>query len=173
VSTRTGVDDGLPAYSTEDPLRHTINPQELAANTLESMETDGNGDADEGYEEEGIGGMSYHGPRTQIHYSAEQNWNWDNLERSQRMEAPPGSDAGDEDLFGGENSSTKVANSSVSDLDENRMAEFEEDVGTISGAFGTPPAEDIPLLDVPPQLDEELEQPVAEVMLEDENSKMD
>ncbi|KAK4694285.1 hypothetical protein P7C71_g3269, partial [Lecanoromycetidae sp. Uapishka_2] len=176
VSTRTGVDDDLPPYSTDDPLRSTINPQELEANTLESMELDGEGEV----VDEGIGDMStemsYHGTWNRSNYSTVQNWSFGDY-GTQNLSIPPNSDNGDvvdENLFG-ENSSTKVANSSVSDAGENRMADFDnEDVGTTSGAFGTPEEDAIPLLDVPPAM-EEIEQPVQEVMLEDDHDaiKMD
>jgi len=172
VSTRTGVDDELPAYSTDDPTRNTVNPQELAGDALQSMEMDGDGEIDEG-----LGDMStelsYPGQWSPVNYATEQNWSFGNYRRSQVTTIPPNSDVGDEDLFGGDNSSTKVANSSVSDTGEDRMADFGDDVGTTSGVFGTPDPESMPLLDVPPAMEEELEQPVAEVMLEDEGYKMD
>ena len=170
VSTRTGVDDDLPAYSMRDPLRNTINPQELAANTLESMEVDGDGEVDEGIADIHPALDHDEDSWTALNDHSEPSWSFGNYDKSHRKTGRHGSDVGDEDLFGGDNSSTKVANSSVSDTGEDRMADFGDDNGSGSRAFGTP--EEEPLLDVPP-MEEEPEQPVAEVMLEDENYKMD
>ena len=152
---RTGIDDELPAYS-------TIDPRGLQEETLDNMEMDGD-------EDEAIAGM--HGPFPNNPYSRSPQWSFDQLTETdygetQLIAAPPASegDGEDEDLFA-ENSSTKVANSSGSDGDGNRMADFNDDEGTTNGAFGTPPRGSTPMLDVP--LMQDHEEPVAEVMIDD------
>ena len=169
---RTGVDDdepvdNLPAYSAQDP-QGTLDPRDLQEQTLEGMEVD---------EDEGIGGMEgishppWQGPLQYQGYS-EPSWSFGSNGHNAANNSPRGSgeelEGPDEDLFADE-SSTKVARSSTSDLLENRMADFnDEDEGTTGGGFlRTPPPENVPVLDVPPMM-EEVEQPVAEVMLEDE-----
>ena len=164
---RKGIDDddpvdGLPSYSAQDP-RGTLNPRDLQERTLESMELD---------EDEGIGGMdegsqtNWHGP---LQYE-NPTWAFGSNGRAPVHNSPHGSgeegEGPDEDLFA-DDSSTKVAKSSISDNIENRMADFNDDEGTTSGFLGTPPHEILPLLDVPPAPDE-AEQPVAEVIIEDD-----
>ncbi|KAL6716978.1 hypothetical protein ACLMJK_004891 [Lecanora helva] len=163
---RKGIDDddpvdSLPAYSMRDP-RGTLNPRDLHEQTLESMEMD---------EDEGIGlddepRMGWTGP---LQYE-NPTWAFGSngrapVQNSPRVSGEDG-DAPEEDLFA-DNSSTKVAKSSDTDLSDNRLADFNDDEGTTSGVFGTPPQDMMPLLDVPPAVPE-AEQPVAEVMLEDE-----
>lgn len=165
---RTGVDDDLPAYTAEDPRQATLDPKDLQGNTLESMETD---DLEQ---DEGICGMGnifgYGGQ------SRASNWSFEGLGDPYRViNATPTSEV-DEDLFAEENSSTKVANSSMSD-DEggNRLlADFGNDEGTTYDAYGTPPEQDtVPLLDVPP-LQEVEEAPVVDVVVSDDGgNKMD
>lgn len=167
---RKGIDDdepadALPGYSAEDPQR-TLNPQDLQKGHLEHMEMD---------EDEGIGlddGMRpvWQGPFAYGSAINEPSWAFGSNGLAPANNSPRGSggegEGADEDLFE-DDSSTKVAKSSVSDDGENRMADFADDEGTTSGVFGTPPPGIIPHLDVPAASDEE-EQPVAEVMLEDE-----
>ena len=168
---RKGIDDDdpvdrLPAYSAQDP-RGTLDPRDLQEPSLENMDLD---------EDEGIGmnegsQTGWQGP---LQYNSP-TWAFGSNGRAPVQNSPRGSgeegDGQDEDLFA-DNSSTKVAKSSVSENLENRMAEFNDDEGTTSGVFGTPPQDTLPLLDVPPAIDE-AEQPVAEVMLEDEFGQFD
>lgn len=157
---RTGVDDDLPAYSETDP--NSDDPNTCAPRDL-NMEQDED-------EDEGIsmmqGPMNYVSPRS--------DWSFDNLkfgEHEQITVAPHTSD-NDEDLFAGDNSSTKAAGSSFSNGDDNRMLDFQTDEGTTMGPFGTPPDHEVPL-DVPLMQDQE-EEPVAEVMIsESDEFKLD
>ena len=172
--TRKGIDDddpadGLPLYSARD-LRDTLDPRSLQEDTLESMEVD---------EDEGIAGMGesreahprWRGP---VLYSSPP-WSFNTRGVDPRHNSPHGSgeegEGADEDLFA-DDSSTKVAKSSVSNSLENRMADFNDDEGTTSGVFGTPPPDTIPLLDVPGPVDE-AEFPVADVMLDDDDLARD
>ena len=159
---RRGIDDDdpvdeLPPYSVQD----TLDPRNLQGPTLESMEID---------EDEGIGGMDgvsttmWRGP---LQYE-NPTWAFGSNGRAPVQNSPRGSgedaDGPDEDLFA-DDSSTKVAKSSVSDNLENRMADFNDDEGTTSGFLGTPDNDTLPLLDIPPPIDE-ADQPVAEVIIE-------
>ena len=162
---RKGIDDddpvdGLPTYSEQD-TGETLDPRKLQERTLESMEVD---------EDEGIGGMDegshpmWRGP---LQYE-NPTWGFGSNGRAPVQNSPRGSgedaDGPDEDLFA-DDSSTKVAKSSISDNLDNRMAEFNDDEGTTSGFLGTPPNDTLPLLDIPPPI-EEAEQPVAEVIID-------
>lgn len=147
---RTGVDDDLPAYSEKDPNpdTSTVDPRGL------NMEPDMD-------EDEGIsmtqGPLNYVSPKS--------DWSFDRLnygEHEQITAAPHTSD-NDEDLFAGDNSSTKAAGSSFSNGDGDRMLDFQTDEGTTMGPFGTPPDDEV-RLDVPLMEDQE-EEPVAEVTL--------
>ena len=165
---RKGIDDddpvdGLPDYSSDHP-RGTLDPRDLQEQTLEKMDVD---------EDEGIGGMDenpyslWQGP---LQYNDNPSWSFGSSGRAPVNNSPRGSgedaDGPDEDLFA-DDSSTKVAKSSVSEGFDNRLADFNDDEGTTSGFMnGTPPHDTMPLMDVPPI--EEADQPVAEVMLEDE-----
>ncbi len=161
---RKGIDDddpvdGLPGYSARDPQR-TLDPRDLQERTLESMEVD---------EDEGIGGMDdgSHGMWQGPLQTDNPSWAFGSNGQAPANNSPRGSvEDEDEDLFA-EHDSTRAARSSASDSLENRMADFNDDEGTTSGFLGTPPHDTIPVLDVPPPIDE-AEQPVAEVMLEDE-----
>lgn len=158
---RTGIDDddpadALPGYSAQDP-RGTLDPRGLQEGTLESMEVD---------DDEGIGmdeGLHYHGPFPYSSYRSEEP-TWGFGSNGQAPSAPPASE--EEDLFA-DDSSTKVAKSSVSDSLENRMADFNDDEGTTDGPFSTPPRDDMSLLDIPPHMDEE-DEPVAMITIDDE-----
>ena len=155
---RTGVDDDLPAYSENDPHApmSTLDPRGL------NMELDME-------EDEAIsmapGPLNYVSPRS--------DWSFDRLndgEHEQITAAPHTSD-NDEDLFAGDNSSTKAAGSSFSNEDGDRMLDFQTDEGTTMRPFGTPPDDEV-RLDVP-LMDQE-EEPVAEVMIsENDEFKMD
>lgn len=145
---RTGVDDDLPAYSVKDPVNDT--------STIDPRGLDMEPDMDE---DEGIsmaqGPLNYARP--------ESEWSFDRLnygEHEQITAAPHTSD-NDEDLFAGDNSSTKAAGSSFSNGDGDRMLDFQTDEGTTMGPFGTPPDHEVPL-DLPL-----MEDPVAEVTLPD------
>lgn len=156
---RTGVDDDLPAYSENDPhaAMSTLDPRGL------NMELDMD-------EDEGI--SMAQGPLTYV--SPRSDWSFDRLndgENDQITAAPHTSD-NDEDLFAGDNSSTKAAGSSFSNGDGDRMLDFQTDEGTTMGPFGTPPEDEV-RLDVPLMTDQE-EEPVAEVMIsENDEFKMD
>ena len=140
---RTGVDDDLPAYSVKDPINDTstVDPRGL------NMEPDMD-------EDEGIsmpqGPSDFAGPGSE--------WSFDRMygENEQITAAPHTSD-NDEDLFAGDNSSTKAAGSSFSNGDGDRMLDFQTDEGTTMGPFGTPPDHEVPL-DLPLMEDQE---PVA------------
>lgn len=151
---RTGVDDDLPAYSENDP--NTCAPRDL------NMEQDLEGD-------EGISMMQ--GPSNY----RRSEWSFENLnygEHEQFTAAPHTSD-NDEDLFAGDNSSTKAAGSTFSNDDGDRMLDFQTDEGTTMEPFGTPPENEIPL-DVPLITQDQEEEPVAEVMVpENDEFKMD
>lgn len=153
---RTGVDDELPCYS-ENNVDASAHP------TLESMEVD---DVDEG-----IADMN--GTTFNLAQGTNQQWSFSNLSNhgddtsilTQRVAAPPGSEGDTEDLF--DDDSTK-ANNSPSDDGRTRLADFVDDDGTISGAFGPFPPGSSPVPDIPPPMedfDEELA--VAEVRLTD------
>jgi len=163
LTVRRGIDDDdpvdeLPGYSTQDP-RGTLDPRDLQEPTLESMEVD-----------EGLGmdqGM-WRGPLQYNLHDTDPPWKFGSGHGlAPANNSPSGGDGQDEDLFA-DDSSTKVAKSSISGDDENRMTDFNDDEGTTSGVFGTPEQDTIPILDVPPPLDETDEEQVAEVMLDDE-----
>lgn len=145
---RTGVDDDLPAYSENDPNTSTVDPRGL------NMETDLD-------EDEGIsmarGPLNYVSPRSE--------WSFDRIPygESEQITAAPHTSDNEEDLFAGDNSSTKAAGSSFTNDDGDRMLDFQNDEGTTMGPFGTPPDEEV-ALDVPLMQDQE-EEPVAEVMI--------
>ena len=162
---RKGIDDddpaeGLPAYSARDP-QSTLDLGDLQGETLESMELE---------EDEGIGMEEDVNPRWQgphILGGNEPQWNWNGLAPANNSPRGSGGEGQeDEDLFA-DDSSTKVAKSSGSEEDSNRMAEFHDDEGTTHGMFGTPPQDSIPILNVPAPLDEP---PVIDVTLEDVES---
>ncbi|KAL9001471.1 MAG: hypothetical protein Q9169_000046 [Polycauliona sp. 2 TL-2023] len=149
---RTGVDDELPSYPGNGS-------QEA---TLESMDVD-----------EGIAGIyaplnpvSPYGS-TGIH----QSWSFSRLENHesefQVVRAPAASENNsDEGLFDGD--STKAETSPSSEVGD-RLADFADDEGTTSGAFGPTAREDTPL-EVEPQLINDDDEPVVEVTLPDGDS---
>ena len=145
---RTGVDDDLPAYSENDPNTSTLDPRGL------NMETEMD-------EDEGIsmaqGPTNYVSPRS--------DWSFDRLNygENEQITAAPHTSDNDEDLFAGDNSSTKAAGSSFSNGDGDRMLDFQTDEGTTMGPFGTPPEDEV-RVDVP-LMQEQEEEPVAEVMI--------
>lgn len=152
---RTGVDDELPCYSEN-------NVDALVHSTLESMEVD---DVDEGIAD--MNGTSFN-----LAQGTHQRWSFSNLSNpgddtsilTQRVAAPPGSEGDTEDLF--DDDSTK-ANNSPSD-DGRRLADFVDDDGTTSGAFGPFPPGSSPVPDMPPPMEDfEEELAVAEVRLTD------
>ena len=161
VSTRTGVDDDLPAYSINDPSS-TIDPKDLhGEDTLESLENQEEDD-------EGIGGMSViQGTFPLSPYGHEPHWSFGNAGSHSQPSAPPVSEGGgeDEDLWN-EAASNKAVGSSSGDDDRNRMADFPNDEGTTGDVFGTPVRGTTPVLDVTTGM-EDIDEPAAEIMLED------
>lgn len=154
---RTGVDDDLPAYSENDPSAATMDPRGM------NMEPDM--EEDEGISME-QGPINYVSPRS--------DWSFNRLDygETDQITAAPHTSDNDEDLFAGDNSSTKAAGSSFSNGDGDRMLDFQTDEGTTMGPFGTPPDHEVPL-DVPLMQDQE-EGPVAEVTIpENDEFKMD
>ncbi|KAL8778763.1 MAG: hypothetical protein Q9194_001819 [Teloschistes cf. exilis] len=131
---RTGVDDDLPSYP----------GQEM--------------DLDEGV-------ADIYGPLSQLGQSPmHESWSFSRLpneqEQLQVIRAPAASeDGGSENLFDGE--STKAASSPPSE-DADRLAEFADDEGTTSGAFGPAIRSDTPLQVEPPLLNDD-DEAVAEV----------
>ncbi|KAL8949676.1 MAG: hypothetical protein Q9222_004237 [Ikaeria aurantiellina] len=143
---RTGVDDDLPTYSGQgsDGGHET---------TLETMDLD-----------EGIGGIYApisHYPNGQFH----QSWSFSNLpndgqEQIQVVRAPVASEDGsEENLF--DEDSTKAATSPASEVGD-RLAEFADDEGTTSGAFGPTIRGDTPVQVESPLMHDE-DGPVVEV----------
>lgn len=164
---RKGIDDdepahGLPGYSAQDP-RRTMDPNDLQEPTLESMEVDG--DEDEGI---GMEHNMWHGPVQSGLNGDGTLWRFGSSQGLAPANNSPSLQDDQDEHLSADDSSTKVAKSSISGDDENRMADFNDDEGTTSGAFGTPDQDTLPLLDVPPPLDEIEEGPVAEVMLDDD-----
>ncbi|KAL8689917.1 MAG: hypothetical protein Q9218_004521 [Villophora microphyllina] len=146
---RTGVDDDLPSYPGQDV-------DEAPDATLETMDLD-----------EGVGGVEdIYAPLNQFGQgSLHQSWSFSRLpneqEQLQVVRAPAASeDGGSEKLFDGD--STKAASSPPSEIAD-RLAEFADDEGTTSGAFG-PAMGETPLQVEPPLLNDE-DEPVAEVTL--------
>ncbi|KAI4198856.1 MAG: hypothetical protein LQ350_005005 [Teloschistes chrysophthalmus] len=135
---RTGVDDDLPSYPGQE------------------MELD-----------EGVADI--YGPLSHIGQSPiHESWSFSRLpneqEQLQVIRAPAasedgGEDGGSENLFDGE--STKAASSPPSE-DADRLAEFADDEGTTSGAFGPAIRSDTPLQVEPPLLNDD-DEAVAEV----------
>lgn len=162
VSTRTGVDDDLPAYSISDP-RSTIDPKDLQGeDTLESLENQEEDD-------EGIGGITViHGAFPDSPFDNTPNWSFGNAGSQSRPSAPPASEGGDEnDELWNDVASNKAVDSSTGDEDDrNRMADFTNDEGTTADVYGTPARVTTPVLDVPTGM-EDIDEPAAEIMLED------
>lgn len=130
---RTGVDDDLPSYPGQE------------------MELD-----------EGVGDI--YGPLSQLGQSPiHQSWSFSRLPNEQeqlQVRAPAASeDGGSENLFDGD--STKAASSPPSEVAD-RLAEFADDEGTTSGAFGPAIRSDTPLQVEPPLLNDD-DEAVAEV----------
>lgn len=162
VSTRTGVDDDLPAYSISDP-RSTIDPKDLQGeDTLESLETQEEDD-------EGIGGMTgMHGAFPHNPYDHTPSWSFGNAGSNSRPSAPPTSEGGGDDdgLWNDVASNKAVGSSSGDEDDRNRMADFTNDEGTTTNVYGTPVRDTTPVLDVSTGM-EDIDEPAAEIMLED------
>ncbi|KAL8778831.1 MAG: hypothetical protein Q9213_007223 [Squamulea squamosa] len=144
---RTGVDDDLPSYP----------GNEAADATLESMDLD-----------EGIADI--YAPLTQMSpYGSggiHPSWSFSQLENNENqlqvVRAPIASENNsEENLFDGD--STKAATSPSSEAGD-RLAEFADDEGTTSGAFGPTLRGDTPLQVEPPLLNDD-DGPVAEVTL--------
>lgn len=155
--TRTGVDDDLPAYSENDPNSTTYDSMGL------NIETDLD-------EDEGI--SMPQGPLNYISSRSDLSFDRLNYGENEQITAAPHTSDNEEDLFAGDNSSTKAAGSSFSNGDGDRMFEFQTDEGTTMGLYGTPSDDEVPH-DVPLMQDQE-EEPVAEVMIPDgDDFKMD
>lgn len=159
VQIRTGVDDELPSYSAS-----AIQP------TLEGMELD--------EEDEAIADL--HSDTFNVSRYSVPNWSFPALESNEdgelagithRIPMPSGSEGDDEDLFDDE---SNKANSPSED--GRRMAEFADDEGTTSGAFGPYRSGGTPVQDVPPPMEDyDTDPAVAEVRLTDgeEMGKLD
>ncbi|KAL8833514.1 MAG: hypothetical protein Q9170_004231 [Blastenia crenularia] len=145
IATRTGVDDDLPGYSGDqyDGLHEP---------TLETMDLD-----------EGLGDI-YAPLDHYVGNSLRPSWSFGQLpneERLQVVRAPAASEDGSENLFSGD--STKAASSPPSEVGE-RLADFAEDEGTTSGAFGPTARSDTPIQVQPPIINDGLEDaPVVEL----------
>lgn len=145
---RTGIDDDLPGYAGR-ALDGTHESR------LETMDLD--------EDEEAIANIyaplhSY--PSPGLH----QTWSFTQLESEQEhlqvVRVPQASENGsEENLFEGD--STKAASSPPSEVGD-RLAEFADDEGTTSGAFGPTIRGDTPLQVEPPLINDE-DVPVAEV----------
>lgn len=142
---RTGVDDDLPGY----PGQEADGPLEP---TLETMDLD-----------EGIADI-YEPLNHYVPTSLHQSWSFSHVpnesEQLHVIRAPAASEDGsEENLFDGD--STKAASSPPSEVGD-RLAEFAEDEGTTSGAFGPTLRGDTPIQVEPPLMSDE-DGPVAEV----------
>ncbi|KAL8973222.1 MAG: hypothetical protein Q9197_002448 [Variospora fuerteventurae] len=148
---RTGVDDDLPGYSGREL-------DGVHESTLETMDLD---HGDEGIAdiyaplEQYVSG----GPQLRPSWSFTQLDN-DESEQLQVVRAPVTSEDGSaENFFDGD--STKAASSPPSEVGD-RLADFAEDEGTTSGAFGPAIREERPIQVEPPLINDE-DGPVAEV----------
>ncbi|KAL8655805.1 MAG: hypothetical protein Q9226_002899 [Calogaya cf. arnoldii] len=151
---RTGVDDELPSYPGKD----------AQDGTLESMDLD-----------EGIADIyaPLNPPSPFGSGGIHQSWSFSQLEnnesRFQVVRAPAVSENNsDENLFEGEGDSTKAATSPSSEVGD-RLADFADDEGTTSGAFGPTVRGDTPLQVEPPLINED-DEPVVEVTLPEGDS---
>ncbi|KAL9029141.1 MAG: hypothetical protein Q9196_002587 [Gyalolechia fulgens] len=145
IARRTGVDDDLPGYPGQ-ALDGTQEP------TLETMDLD-----------EGIGDI-YEPLNHFVPAGLHQSWSFSQVpngsEQLQVVRAPAASEDGsEENLFDGD--STKAASSPPSEVGD-RLADFAEDEGTTSGAFGPSIRGDTPIQVEPPLMSDE-DGPVAEV----------
>ncbi|KAL8673311.1 MAG: hypothetical protein Q9168_002273 [Polycauliona sp. 1 TL-2023] len=154
LSPRTGVDDELPSYSRKDN-------QEA---TLESMDLD-----------EGIADI-YSPLKPVSPYRSggiHESWSFSRLGNDENIHvvrAPAASENNsDEGLFEGD--STKAETSPSSEVGD-RLADFADDEGTTSGAFGPPGRGESPLqVEVePPLIDDDDDEPVVEVTLPEGDS---
>ncbi|KAL8702608.1 MAG: hypothetical protein Q9201_004214 [Fulgogasparrea decipioides] len=141
---RTGVDDDLPSYPGPEI-------DEATEPTLETMDLD-----------EGIADI--YEPLNRYSPVLRESWSFsqlrDDTEQLQVVRAPAASEDGSgENLFDGD--STKAASSPPSEVGD-RLAEFADDEGTTSGAFGPTIRGDTPLQVEPPLMNDE-DIPVAEV----------
>lgn len=149
---RTGVDDELPCYSENgvDALVHS---------TLESMEVD---DEDEGIADMNGSFNLAQGTHQPWSFSSVPNLEDDMSILTRTVAAPPGSEGDTEDLF--DDDSIKANSPS----DDGRLADFADDEGTTSGAFGPFQPGSSPVQDIPPLAEDFDEDPaVAEVRLTD------
>ncbi|KAL8998480.1 MAG: hypothetical protein Q9188_006095 [Gyalolechia gomerana] len=145
IARRTGVDDDLPGYPGQE-LDGTHEP------TLETMDLD-----------EGIGNI-YEPLNHFIPSGLHQSWSFSQVpnasEQLHVVRAPAASEDGsEENLFDGD--STKAVSSPPSEVGD-RLAEFAEDEGTTSGAFGPTIRGDTPIQVEAPLMSDE-DGPVAEV----------
>ena len=145
IARRTGVDDDLPGYSGQEG-------DGTHESSLETMDLD-----------EGIADI-YAPLNHYVSDSLHQSWSFtqipDQSEQLQVVRAPAASEEGsEENLFDGD--STKAASSPPSEVGD-RLAEFAEDEGTTSGAFGPTIRGDTPIQVEPPLIGDE-DGPVAEV----------
>lgn len=144
---RTGVDDDLPGYSGRDLDR-----------THESMTTM---DLDEGMGEEDI----YAPLNEHLSGSLHPSWSFSRVPNDEdqihTMRAPAASENGSgEDMFDGD--STKAASSPPSEVGDRLEADFAEDEGTTTGAFGPAIRGETPVQVEPPLINDD-DEPVAEV----------
>ena len=137
---RTGVDD-LPSYGAQAPA-------------LESMDLD-----------EGVADI--YEPLNRLSPS----WSFSQLqgdsEQINVIRAPAASEEGSENLFEGD--SMKAASSAPSEVGV-RLADFADDEGTTSGAFGPTMPDEVPPQIAPPPMDDDDDGPVAEVTLQEEDT---
>ncbi|KAL8939442.1 MAG: hypothetical protein Q9216_003348 [Gyalolechia sp. 2 TL-2023] len=142
---RTGVDDDLPGYPGQE-VDGTHEP------TLETMDLD-----------EGIGDI-YEPLNHFVPNGLQQSWSFSRVPNGSEQlhvgRAPAASEDGsEENLFDGD--STKAASSPPSEVGD-RLADFAEDEGTTSGAFGPTIRSDTPIQVEAPLMNDE-DGPVAEV----------
>ncbi|KAL8873157.1 MAG: hypothetical protein Q9174_001326 [Haloplaca sp. 1 TL-2023] len=138
---RTGVDDDLPSYGAQAPA-------------LESMDLD-----------EGVADI--YEPLNRL---SSPSWSFSQLqgdsEQINVIRAPAASEEGSENLFEGD--SMKAASSAPSEVGV-RLAEFADDEGTTSGAFGPTMPDEVPAQIAPPPMNDD-DGPVAEVTLQEEDN---
>ena len=116
-----GAENEITMMTTEtNPPSYSVNP---LPGTLEALEADVDVD-------ETLGGIDFTGRNDS--YGQGPGWTFANIPMSQMEAEPPGET---EDLFDG--ASNKAA-SIDGDTARDRLMEFEDDQGTINGAFGTP-----------------------------------
>lgn len=147
MATRTGVDDDLPGYSGRD--------LDGAHDPMTTMDLD-----------EGIGEDIYAPLTEHLSSSLHPSWSFSRVPNDEDqihvMRAPAASENGSgEDMFDGD--STKAASSPPSEVGDRLEADFAEDEGTTSGAFGPTIRGETPVQVEPPLISDEDDGPVAEV----------